>query len=247
MKTEKINYLIMNSDKEKVILFLHGFQMNMHTFDNIYKYLKEYMIITLDLPGFGQSSEPLKPLSVKDYTKIVYEIVNKVAKDKELTIIAHSFGGRIAVEYAYNYKVHKIILVNGKVLNNNELRFKLNNYIYKIKKYYYLLFNKQKLKKLQAKRSSKDYLLLSDVMKKTFVKVVNYNPRKKLKSIKTIVYINASINDMQVLMKENKELYKRLENSKLVCFYHSTHFIYLEEEQRFLKILERELRDDNSL
>ena len=246
---QKINYLIFNKESEykrEVILFLHGFKMDMTTFDNIYPYLKEYMIITLDLPGFGESNIT-KPMSVKDYAICVNNLISQIVRKKDLIIIAHSFGGRIAIEYASLFKVSKIILVNGKVLRNNSINFRLKTFLYKLNKPLLKIFNKQKLEKIKKQRSSRDYKDLNEIMKKTFVKVVNYNPYRKLKKITTKVYINSSINDKEVLQSENETLYKLLKNSILVNFYHSTHFIYIEEEKRFIECLLKELNDDYSI
>ena len=53
-----INYYDSLNNKD-IILFLHGWGSNYKIFEFLFPYLEnKYRIIALDLPGFGESSEP---------------------------------------------------------------------------------------------------------------------------------------------------------------------------------------------
>ena len=98
----KTNYKIAGSGP--AILVLHGWGGSSDSWTAVQKILAEkgYKVICPDLPGFGKSVTPPKAWGITDYMKWVVSFVNFLELEK-FFLIAHSFGGRIAVKFAANY------------------------------------------------------------------------------------------------------------------------------------------------
>lgn len=237
-KYGKIVYKVSETNYHDTICLLHGFGMEMSTFDNLISKLKNVNIIVIDFLGFGKSSEPLFPLSIDDYVESINMILSNV---NNLYLLGHSFGGRIAIKYSEKYKVKKVFLVNAKAFKNKNLLFRLKIIKYKIVKIILYLVNKNKFNEYIKNKGSSDYINLSDCMKKTFVRIVNEDLKTSLKKIENEVVVMGSINDSIVDYKETLKIYKFLKKGKLYPFYFSNHFSYIEEETKVLNIIYDEM------
>ena len=97
------------------MLFLHGFGGSIKSFEGLQNSLSSSInTINLDLIGFGKSSKPPSHFSIYDYAEIVYQFL-KMLNITKVTIVAHSFGGRIAIILASKYKelVQKLALIDS--------------------------------------------------------------------------------------------------------------------------------------
>ena len=62
----------------KTLIFLHGWQSNLHTFDNLASPLKNYYrVVRLDLPGFGGSEMPKETWDLNKYILFVCDFIQK--------------------------------------------------------------------------------------------------------------------------------------------------------------------------
>ena len=249
-ETVKTNYgnmklLISDNFKDKkTIILLHGWGMNKETFLKICNRLKGFNYIICDFLGFGSSDDPIKPLTINDYVETVKMIIDKYPTKKYLYLLGHSFGGRVAIAYASKYEVRKVFLVNAKAFKNRKIKHKVKILKYKLVKNFLRIFNKQKYENYIKDKGSSDYKGLTGVMKKTFVNIVNYDLKKCLKKIKCAVVVIGSIKDNVVLYDETLKIQKILKSSKLYPFYNSGHFSYIDEENKLVNIINREVRGD---
>lgn len=226
-------YYIEGSGKPVVIL--HGWGQSYYSFRNIVDELKEdYQIIGVDFLGFGLSDEPLEPLTVEDYTFQLKTLL-KYLEIKNPSIIAHSFGGRVAIKYAASEEVDRLILVSSAGIKSRSISKCFKIYKYKIMKRFYRLFSKEKYYKLISESGSSDYKNASNVMKKTLSNVVNFSSVKDLKKISCITYLLWGINDKETRYDNAIKMNKLIKNSRIIPFYNSGHFSYIEEETKFIR------------
>jgi pimeloyl-ACP methyl ester carboxylesterase len=101
----QISYLDLNTDKENILLFIHGNSSSKETFNNLLPFLNEYRVVALDLLGHGSSSASSDGhYSLTLWGKQVASFV-EVLNLKNYVLLGHSLGGHIALEAYYYLKV----------------------------------------------------------------------------------------------------------------------------------------------
>jgi pimeloyl-ACP methyl ester carboxylesterase len=86
----------------RVLLLLHGFRGHAHWWDFVAPWFaQDYRVIAIDFGGMGDSSARLK-YSRGDFVGEVHATLQMIGP-KEVTLVGHSFGGRIAVFVAHEY------------------------------------------------------------------------------------------------------------------------------------------------
>ncbi|OKS89198.1 alpha/beta fold hydrolase [Mucilaginibacter polytrichastri] len=102
------------NDKGKgdtVLLFVHGWCINKGYWANQLAYFsKKYRIITIDLPGFGQSGKNRSRWNARAFGGDVNAVMTKLNL-KNVILIGHSMAGNIVVEAAVNDPKRVIALV----------------------------------------------------------------------------------------------------------------------------------------
>ena len=101
----------------------------------------------------------------------------------EINIIAHSFGGRIAMilSYCFNINVKKMVLTGSAGLKpRRSLKYYYKVLMYKIKKHIFKNFHS---------KGSNDYNNASGVVRIVFVKVVNQHLDYLLYNIKSKIFL----------------------------------------------------------
>lgn len=232
----KMSYYLGGSGK--TIIFLHGWGQSFSSFHNIAnKFKNDYQILGVDFLGFGNSSYPNHALSVSEYTNHLESLVNELSIHHPI-IIAHSFGGRIAMHYAFKNPVAALILVSTAGIKKRNLQYYYKIYKYKILKRIYRWLSKAKYEHLITKSGSIDYQNSNIVMKQTLSKVVNYNSKKDMKQIKCKTYLCWGIYDDVTPYRDGIKIYNIIKDCEMIQFYKSGHFCYLQEEQKFIRTME---------
>lgn len=223
---------------ERVVLFLHGWGGNTSSFSTFCKSLSaRFRTINIDFKGFGKSEEPSKPWSVDDYANSVVELLNTLGVTK-VSIVAHSFGGRVAIKMASKHPelIEKLVLVDSAgVKPKRGIRFFFAVKYYKFLKF--LVKHKILKPKVLENRGSSDYSVLSETMKETFIKIVNEDLKSDIKNIKSETLIIWGERDTETPLFMAKKLSKWIANSGLIVLKNSSHFAYLENPYQFEKIL----------
>jgi pimeloyl-ACP methyl ester carboxylesterase len=86
--------------KKSPIIVLHGWGLSKEKFSGLRQELSKrgFSVFIPDLPGFGATPSPGKPLVLSDYVDFVYRYIRQHAINRPV-IIGHSFGGRIALKF----------------------------------------------------------------------------------------------------------------------------------------------------
>lgn len=88
----------------KSVIILHGWGLSADRFAPLRIRLEKigYHVYVPDLPGFGLSKQPDKPLTLSDYVEFLHTFIKQKKIDKPI-LLGHSFGGRIALKFQYTY------------------------------------------------------------------------------------------------------------------------------------------------
>ena len=231
----KINYEFLKRSEDTVV-FLHGWGGSLNSFKGVFNYLQKTnkSLLNLDLPAFGCSGQPPESYTIYSYAEIVNKLLT-LLKIKTVHLVAHSFGGRIAILLSafkqVNIKTLTLVASAGiRPHKNLKTSFKIVKY--KILKK--IIKNKQKLEKF----GSSNYKQLNGSMKKVFVKIVNENLNGYLKFINCPTLIIWSKDDKETPFYMAKILKKNIKNSELIVLNGGGHFAYLKNHNQFVKILE---------
>lgn len=240
-----MHYLKFGNSKN-FIVFLHGWGADLNSFLWLKEYFEsDYSLIFLDFAGFGKSPEPQTPRAVQDY---VYDL--KMLLDEfeieSISFVAHSFGGRVAIKFLFNYQanyklVNLCLIDSAGILPRRGLCYKI-----KVGRYKRLKKRVKKNPNLQEKLSgfgSEDYKKLSNVMKHTFINVVNEDLSCYAKFIDARTIIVWGEKDNETKMYMAKKFNKLIRGSRLFVLKDVGHFSFLEKKEEFLIILDSFLKN----
>ena len=95
------------------VVLLHGIGMSHRTFEQLQPLLAaEFSVISFDLPGFGATRRPARPLTVADHAEAVDEALDRLGVHDRI-LVGHSMGCQFAIEQAIRHpdEVAGIVLV----------------------------------------------------------------------------------------------------------------------------------------
>jgi long-chain acyl-CoA synthetase len=100
---------------EHTIVFLHGYAGVLESWEFQINYFASHnhRVIAPDLRGHGQSDAPYTRYTMDELVADLYAISQKLKLPPQFSLVAHSFGGSIAVEYANAHpeQLDKLVLI----------------------------------------------------------------------------------------------------------------------------------------
>ena len=99
--------------RNPVLLLLHGLGCDHTTWLPVLAPLaRNFTVIAPDLLGHGQSAKPRADYSVGGYANGMRDLLTVLGYDK-VTVVGHSFGGGVAMQFAYQFpeRTERLILV----------------------------------------------------------------------------------------------------------------------------------------
>ncbi len=96
-----------------VLLLLHGLGCDHTTWDPVIDILaRRYTVVAPDLLGHGLSDKPRADYSVGGYANGMRDLLTCLGIDK-VTVVGHSFGGGVAMQFAYQFpeRTERLVLV----------------------------------------------------------------------------------------------------------------------------------------
>jgi pimeloyl-ACP methyl ester carboxylesterase len=96
-----------------VLLLLHGLGCDHTTWAPVIAVLsRRYTVIAPDLLGHGRSAKPRADYSVGGYANAMRDLLTVLGVDK-VTVVGHSFGGGVAMQFAYQFpeRTERMVLV----------------------------------------------------------------------------------------------------------------------------------------
>ena len=226
------------------IIILHGWGLK----GSIYKELadllrkKKYSVFFPNMPGFA--AEPLKNTSMNLDSYV--EFVRNFAKEKKVIkpiIIGHSFGGRIALKYAWKYpmEVSKIILTGAPIIRHITLRGKIG-YMFAITIGRIFSVLPQNLKNKTRKAlyfaiGEWDYYK-SGPLKQVFENIINEDLTQYAKEVQVPVYLIWGVLDKLTPVSDVERIKKLNSDIKSVIVENYGHKLPYENPHLFVKVME---------
>lgn len=225
-----VHYATYGKKSERATLLLHGWGSSGKVFDNLIDAFNgERYFVVPDFPPFGESGSLVCSWTIFSYASMVMSLCEHLGI-KEVDVLGHSFGGRIAIllaglECSF---VHSCILVDSAGLKPKfslKARFKVLKY--KTKKFF---------GKNVDNMGSPDYLALPPCMRGVFVNVVNTYLEPYLSKIQTPTLIVWGQKDKETPLYMAKRLNRKIKRSSLVVL-NGGHFVFLDSPLAFYKVI----------
>lgn len=98
------------------LLLVHGLgQIGLRDWDNVIPALEQqYHVITLDLPGFGQSQVPEGRYTPSNYAKVLHWLKTQYS-ERPIYVVGHSMGGAVVLRYGHLFPedIEKAVMVDA--------------------------------------------------------------------------------------------------------------------------------------
>ncbi len=221
-----INYELFNIDKDKTIIFLHGWGSNKEVMKVFKDEFDEYKLLFIDMPGFGKSDTDEVWTTHKYATKI-----DKFLKElniEKFCIVGHSFGGKVAVLLNPEYLV---LLSSAGIPQPKSLKVRLKIKLFKLLK----PFGVNKIKKLFI---SDDAKKMSENMYQTFKNVVDENFIQIFRNSTSKALVFGGDKDSAVWPSSNQKIAKLFDSNCIML--NGNHYFFLTPENR--KIIAFEIK-----
>lgn len=252
----KMHYEIAGGGEKRVVL-LHGWGCSTKLMKPVADFLaKDMTVMSVDFPAHGESGRPPEPWGVPEFAACLLELLRKT-DFLPCSVIAHSFGGRVTIELASQDAslFERIILTGaagvkpvstGTASKRTQEYKRLKGMAETLRKTKILAGLADKWSEsLVQKYGSKDYAALDPEMRKTFVKVVNYDQTEKLTSIRNSTLLVWGDQDTETPLWMGQKMEKDIPDSALIVLEGGTHFAYLEQAARFNAIARSFLVESN--
>lgn len=211
------------------LLFLPGFLCDRQIFANQISYFSRFKkVFAPSLPGFGEV-KATHPLCLDDYVAVVSEIINELNSNEcacgKIDVVAHSFGARIIIKLLPDERINKVVITSGAGLKPKaSLKKSVKIALHKIKRRLHINTEGD---------GSEDYRRLDDIMKKTFVSVVNEHLDGRLKTIDNEILLLWGKDDKETPLYMAKKFEKGLKNARLSVVENAGHFVFLDKPSVF--------------
>lgn len=219
---------VVQHGRGKDLIFLHGYLSSKESFyPQIEYFSKFYRVTAFDFPGFGEA-EPLESAySVGDYADWTENFLKELRIENPY-VIAHSFGGRVAVKCLSRKNLFERAVLCGcaGIIPKRGLR-------YRFKVGSYRLIKKIAPRYAEKKFGSAEYRTLSPVMKESYKKIVNEDLRNDAEKIRIpVLFINGE-EDRETPLSSIRVYERAIAGSRIEVLRSAGHFVHLDNPLAF--------------
>ena len=227
------------------VIILHGWGGTIDSVKPIVQCLsRDYTTIAVDLPGFGESSQPSSTWGVLDYANWVSDFMDGICCPRA-HILGHSFGGRVGIMLATHFPalVDRLILIDSAGIRpRRTLAMRLRVQAFKgLRSLFNLIPNpswrENAVKRLGAAFGSADYRDANS-MRKVFVRVVNEDLRPILPAIQAPTLLVWGEDDEDVPLMYGRLMAQEIPNARMEILAGAGHFSYMDRLPQFCRVVQ---------
>lgn len=224
------------------VILLHGWGCRGETLASVAHILEPGMrVIAIDLPGHGETPEPPVVWGIEAYTQLIEKFVDKLSL-KDLSLIGHSFGGRISILIASRRPIRKVVLVDAAGIKNENPKKNLKQTVFKqIKKLAPLFLGNNLGNKVinyyRYKWSSADWKAASPMMRNILSRCVNEDLKAVMPDIKAPTLLVWGENDTATPLSDAVTMERLIPDAGLVSFPGCGHYSFLDNPIGFKAVI----------
>ncbi len=228
------------------IVVLHGWGLSATTFAPLIAELRShgFPVWAPDMPGFGNTKIPERPLSLSDYVEFLSDYL-QTEKITDPIIIAQSFGGRVALKYQAAYpKNIRALILTGTPGFTPVPRKKLLLFvtIAKIGKLFFLIpfvsLLRDRVRSWYYYRvGARDYYRAEGCMRETFKRIVREELVTSMKKVHVPTLLVWGANDVIVPTSIAKKMQETITRAKLIIIPNSGHGVSYKNPKEFVRTI----------
>ncbi len=235
INNQLISYRESGSDGPPVI-FLHGWRSDSSVWTSVFNPLSthHFSLYALDLPGFGGSPTPPPSFTVGDYANLVADFIIKLNRGP-VTVVGHSFGGRVAIKLAASRPelLSRLVLVDAAGLRLPSLSRTVLEKIAKIVKPLFRLPGLSRLRPLIYEILGAEDYVATPSLESVFKNIINEDLSVFLPQIKTPTLLIWGDNDRVTPIEWARDMETAIKNARLVVLRSAGHFSFLDQPHAF--------------
>jgi pimeloyl-ACP methyl ester carboxylesterase len=223
-------------------VLVHGWADSLTSFYDLQNSLsKDYEVVSLDLPGFGQSSQPSNPWTLDDYATFISHFLTKL-KLKPKTLIGHSNGGAILISGLADgiLSANRLVLLGSAGIRDKQKAKKQSlKIVAKTGKALTSVLPggmKNNIKQKFYDRIGSD-LLIAPGMEETFKLVVNEDVQNKATQLNIPTLLIYGKNDHSTPVEYGQIYESKIKNSKLKILDNAEHFVHRDQPHQVDKLI----------
>ena len=228
-----------------VMLFLHGWQDGLHTFDSLASLLSaDYRIIRVDLPGFGESEMPKTAWHLDNYVGFVKDFIDKLGIKVDI-LAGHSLGGRIVIKgiAAKIFDAPKIVLIaSAGIAERNTARNVFFGVLAKTGRLATaippLAFLRAPLRKYLYQSLGSDYLSAGP-LRETFLNIINEDLSASAAAITKPSLLIWGSKDTETPLRDGQRLVTLIPGATLEVIPGAGHFVHREKPQEIVQLIRK--------
>ena len=226
-QTFQISYDIINPEKAKTMIFLHGWGANKELMKNAFgETMDAFRHVYIDLPGFGNSTCN-RALVTEDYANIIELFLAQINANQDHMIMGHSFGGKVAVLLN-----PQILVLVGSAGIPVPKPFKVKAKIATFK-----LLKWTGLSKLRSMFIAEDAKQLSEIMYQTFKNVVNEDMTADFRAYSGKALLCWGRDDTATPLWTAEKMAELIADSRLAVF-EGDHYFFMQQADAVAKEVE---------
>ncbi len=204
---------------------------------------KNMKVVALDLPGFGGTPPPPTAWGVKEYAAFIRHFADAIGFTRFI-LLGHSFGGQIAIQFAFAYsdRVSALVLCSAAGVRREntatrvfKMAAKVGNAIFAFP---LLRIYKKSVQKLFYRAiRRKDYLAAQGIMKDVIEKVLREDLTHELPSITARTLIVWGARDTTTPLTHARIMQEAIPNAALRIIKEARHSPYKERPGEFTDIV----------
>jgi pimeloyl-ACP methyl ester carboxylesterase len=233
------------------VLLLHGWGGRIESMQRVAERLAPlgYQVHNIDLPGFGRSAIPPETWGIADYARLVVHYLDQVGL-KPVSVIGHSFGGRIAIVLGADHPeyVGKMVLADSAGVltpptttqRTRQALFRAANAILSLPG---LGAYQKRLRQWGRNRFGSEDLRTAGPLEPIFRRVIREDLLPRAATIKAPTLLIWGDRDQDTRLWQGQVLEKTIPDAGLVVFRGAGHFAYQERLADFVRIVDTFLKD----
>lgn len=230
------------------IVILHGWGLHGGVYGELKKLLEKegFKVFIPDLPGFGKEPLRSQTMMFDDYVSFVDEFL-KSKKIVKPIIVGHSFGGRVALKYAFKYpeRVNKLVLAGTPVIRSRVFKRKISR-IFSIAGGQLFRFlpktTKDFLRKLLYSLVGEWDYYKAGPLKQVFKNIISEDLVSYAKNVKIPVLLVWGENDRVVPVSDMKKIVKIIPHATFLIVKDAGHKLPYEKPEAFVKAIKQFLQ-----